>query len=231
MKTKDYMEALALSNPRVEFATEHWRIYNEFVRSLMQRRDLTVRHPQEYSGQEVIKLVCSQHPVALEETLADPNGWKKKQRAYTAKWVEFLKREKLPVKEIDVCSAVSQKVFDALCCQDSLESLRIKWLRCRRIDEIVRLKNLKKLFLENASSLEDLSPLAQLEDLEVLILGETRKIDDYSVLAALKKLKVFSICSYQTFVNTTIKVRDLDFISELPLLTYVDFADVRLKTE
>ena len=229
MKTKDYFQALSFSNRRIEFATDHSRIYEEFVPSLMLRNDLQVSHPREYNGQEVINLVCSQHPVGIDELFADPKGWEKKQREYTAEWVEFLKSEKLPVKEIDVCSSVDQKVFDALCCQDSIESLRIKWLRCKQINEITKLKNLKKLFLSCASSLADISPLAQLEDLEVLILGETKKIDDYSVLSSLKKLKVFSLCAYQSSINTVIKVNNLDFIAEMPSLEYVDFIDVRLK--
>jgi hypothetical protein len=51
---------------------------------------------------------------------------------------------------------------------------------------------------------------------------------DYSALSALKKLKVLGICVYRTSTNVTIKVKDLDFISEMPNLEYVDFMDVRL---
>ena len=145
MKTKDYIHALSLSNPHIEFATDHSRIYDEFVPSLMHRADLEVSHPQDYSGQETIKLVCSQHPVGIEEYLANPREWEKKQRAYTREWTEYLNGETLPVKEIHVCSAVNQKVFDALCCQRNLESLRIKWLQSKQIDRIVNLKNLKKI--------------------------------------------------------------------------------------
>ncbi len=65
----------------------------------------------------------------------------------------------------------------------------------------------------------------------MLILGETKKIDDYYVLSSLKKLKVFSLCGYQSSINTVIKVNTLDFISELPSLEYVDFIDVRLNRQ
>ena len=228
MKTNDYIRALSLSNPHIVFATEHSRIYDEFVPSLMLRKDLTVSHPQEFNGQNTIKLVCSQHPIEIGDSLLVPKECGKKQREYTAEWVNYLKSEKISAKEIDICSSVNQKVFDALCCQDSIESLRIKWLRCNQINEITKLKNLKKLFLARASSLVDISPLAQLDRLEVLILGETKKIYDYSVLSSLRKLKVFSLCGYKSSLNTVIKVNDLDFISELPSLEYVDFIDVRL---
>ena len=230
MKQEDYIRELSLSNPNVVFATNHGRIYDEFVPSLAHRDDLAAYHPREYRGQKAIKLVCSQHPVGTDEYVADPKGWEKRQREYTAEWVEFLKSEKMPVKEIDLCSSVNQKVFDALCCQGSIESLRIKWLRCKQISEITKLKNLKQLFIARASSLEDITPVSLLDNLEVLILGETKKIDDYSALSSLKKLKVFSLCGYQSSLNTVVEVNDLDFISELPSLEYVDFIDVRLKS-
>ena len=228
MKTREYLKSLSFANPQITFAPdfEHYRIYDDFVCDRMLEEG--VDHPGEYSGQASIKLVCTQHPFSLEEGMYDPRGCEKKQRAYTQEWVEYLKSEKMPVKEIHVCSAVDQIVFDALCCQDSLESLRIKWLRCKQIDDIVRLKKLKKLFLERASSLLDITPIVSLENLEVLILGETKKIIDYSALSALKKLKVLGICNYRTSINVTIKVKDLDFISEMPNLEYVDFMDVRL---
>ena len=228
MKTCDYLKKLASANPQITFAPEydHYRLYEDFVCSRTHEKG--IEHPEDYSGQSSMKMVCSQHPIWIHEYLSDPKGWEKKQRAYTREWVEFLKSETLPVKEIHVCSAVNQKVFDALCCQENLASLRIKWLQAKQIDRIVKLKNLKKLFLERASSLSDIDPLTHLENLEVLILGETKKISDYSPLAELKKLKVLGICAYRTSVNATIKVKDLGFISKMPGLEYVDFHDVRL---
>ena len=228
MKTSDYLKKLASANPQITFAPEfdHYRLYEDFVCDRTPEK--SVAHPKDYSGQSSVKLVCSQHPVGIDEYASDPKGWEKKQRAYTQEWVEFLKRETMPIKEIHVCSAVNQKVFDALCCQESLESLRIKWLQGKQIDRIVKLKNLRKLFLERASSLSDIAPLTHLENLEVLILGETKRISDYSPLVALKKLKVFGICAYRTSTNTTVKLKNLDFISKMPGLEYVDFFDVRL---
>lgn len=227
-KTREYLKALSLANPKIEFAPdfEHCRIYEDFVRDL--RSGEFVERPGQYTGQSSMCLVCSQHSFSLAEGMSDPKGCEKKQRQYTQGWVDYLKSEKLPVKELHVCSSVNQEVFDALCCQDSLESLRIKWLRCKEIDGIVKLRNLKKLFLEKASSLTDIAPLAKLDGLEVLILGDTNKITDYSALSALKKLKVLGICGYSTNVNAAIKVDDLGFISELPELEYVDFMDCRL---
>lgn len=219
--------------PNIEFALDHSRIYDDFVRSLMWcGDDMTVRHPQDYYGQESVKLVCSGHRTyeSVWEYLSaeDPKEYERLQRRYTAEWVRFLQTETLPVKEVHVCSSVNQKVFDALCRQSTIQSLRIKRLTCRRIDAIADLRSLKKLFIECGSSLIDISPIAELGELEVLILGQTKNIHDYSALSALKNLKVLGICAYQTAVNTTIEVDDLGFIKELPSLEYVDILDVRL---
>ena len=82
--------------------------------------------------------------------------------------------------------------------------------------------------MERASSLTDISPLSHLENLEVLILCETTKITDYSSLADLKKLKVLGICCARTSYNTAIKVKDIDFIKNMPSLEYVDLSDIKL---
>ena len=224
---------LIASLPNVEFAVDHSRIYDDFVRSLMFCDDeIMVEHPQDYSGQEAIKLVCSQHQMyeSVFENLSadDPKEYKRMQRRYTAEWVRFLQTETLPVKEVHVCSNVNHNIFDGLCRQNTIESMRIKRLTCKHIDEISNLHSLKKLFIECGSSITDVSPLAGLTGLEVLILGQTKNVHDYSALAALKSLKVLGICSYQTALNTTIKVDDLGFLKELPSLEYVDIIDVRL---
>ncbi len=232
MNSELSLAELRKSLPNIEFAVDHSRIYDGFVRSLMWcGDDLTVEHPQEYSGQESIKLVCSQHRMckSVFEYLSadDPKEYERMQRRYTAEWVRFLQTKTLHVKEVHVCSSVNQKVFDALCRQNTIESLRVKRLTCKQIDAIVNLRSLKKLFIECGSSLADISPLAKLTGLEVLILGQTKNVHDYSAIAALKSLKVLGICSYPTYLNATIKVNDLGFLSELPSLEYVDIMDVR----
>lgn len=233
MNTQLPLTELKKSFPNVKFATDHSRIYDDFVRSLMWcGDDMTIEHPRDYSEQEAVKLVCSQHRMyeSVFEYLSagDPKEYERMQRRYTAEWVRFLQTETLPVKEVHVCSSVNQKVFDALCRQNSIESLRIKRLTCKQIDAIVDLRSLKKLFIECGSSLTDISPLTELTGLEVLILGQTKNIHDYSALAALKSLKVLGICSYPTYLNAIIKVDDLGFLKELPSLEYVDIMDVRL---
>lgn len=202
----------------MEYSTDHSRIYDDFVRDLRHNENYPfIYYPKDYKGQSVIKLCCSQHKGFISD---------KKQRELTQAWADYLFKNTLPIKEVQVCTKLNQSVFNALCTQSTIESLRIKWFTGKDIGHITELKKLKKLFVENGSSIEDISPITELKNLEVLILGETVKVDDYSVLSALSSLRVLGICSYQTHYNKKIKVKSTEFINTMNSLEYVDIQDV-----
>ena len=201
---------------------DHYRIYgDEFVRDLRREEYRTfvqkIARPEDYRGEAVICFAPSQHD---DMTKGD-------QRALTESWAVFLNDNTLPLSEVHAVTSLSQSVFDGLCRQSSIESLRIKWLNCKDISAIKGLKKLKKLFIENGSRIEDLTPLAGLTSLEVLILGETVKITDYSCLSVLSDLRVFSVCSYQSSLSSRIRMDSADFLHRMPNLEYVDLVDVR----
>ena len=201
-----------------QFSTDHSRIYEDFVRDLRYDEGYpSIRYPEDYRGQEEIKLCCSQHEGIVTE---------KERRELTQAWVAFLCENTLPLKEVQVCTKLNQSVFDALCTQSSIESLRIKWFTGNDVSEIVKLNHLKKLFIESGSSIEDISPICRLSELEVLILGNTVKVNDYSPISALGSLKVLGICAYQTHYDKKIKVKSTEFIDSMSSLEYVDIQDV-----
>lgn len=200
---------------------EHYKIYeSEFVRDLRygECKDLypTIVFPNDYNNQPVIRFAPSQHSFLTAY----------KQNKLTAEWAHHLTENKLPLKEVHAVTSLTQIIFDALCHQSSIESLRIKHLNCKDISAIAELKNLKKLFIEYGAKIEDISPIAKLVDLEILILGETVKIVDYSPLKELNKLKVFSICCYQTNTRGRIKIQSTVFLNDMKSLKYVDLIDV-----
>ena len=176
----------------------------------------TIWYPNEYNGESVICLGCSQHKGFISD---------KKQQELTQAWADYLSENTLPLKEVQVCTKLNQSVFDALCTQSSIESLRIKWFTGKDVSQIVRLKNLKKLFIESGLLIEDISAISMLKNLEVLILGETVKVEDYSCLSALSSLKVLGICAYQTHYDKKIKVKSTEFINVMNSLEYVDIQD------
>ena len=189
-------------------------VYDDFVRDLRWNHEYPFIHfPNEYNGEEVVKLCCTQH-----------NRPEKERRKITKEWVDFLSTNKLPIKEVQLCTLTTQAVLDALCNQDSIESLTFKWLRCKNIEAVSNLKNLKRLFFQSAPSITDISPIAELENLETLILGSTKKVTDYSPLGKLKNLKNLCICSYQTRDDAMLMENDA-FIENMESLEYLDLMD------
>lgn len=207
----------------------HSRLYDDFVNDYRENEEYPfMKYPEDYHGESIMKLCCSQHSKVIDgvETISDHQ-----QKKITESWARFFQEKKgLPLKEVQVCTRMNQSVFDALCNQKSIESLRIKYFTGKNVGEIRKLTNLKKLFIESASSLESIEPIAELSNLEVLILGNTKKITDYNALGQLKKVKVFSICSYQTHENI-MRMADDSFMYDMSSLKYVDMCDVRVENQ
>ena len=204
-------------------SNEHYRIYgSEFVRDLRygESRDLypTVAYPSEYHGENVIRFAPSQRDELTPYA----------QKKLTEEWVRYLTENRLPLKEVQVVTSLSQRVFDALCLQSSIESLRIKLLNCKDISKVEELKSLKAFFIECGTKIEDISPITKLQGLEILILGDTEKIIDYSPVKELKHLKVFSVCRYQSSLKPAIKMKSEQFLEEMPSLEYVDLTEVKI---
>lgn len=200
--------------------TDHSRIYEDFVRDIRQDGSYPfIRHIEDYNGELIIKLCPSQHQFVTSY----------QQKKITESFVDFLLKDSYPIVEMQVCTIINQNVFDAICNQRNLESLRIKCFRGNDISHITNLTKLKKLFIESGSGIEDISCLADMTQLEVLILGETKKIYDYSCLGKLKNLKVFGICHYQTNISgTKLKMKSNEFVNEMPNLEWVDLVDCKI---
>lgn len=206
----------------------HARIYDDFVKDYRYNKEIPfISYPEEYNGEKIIKLCCSQHSKVVDwvETISDYQ-----RKKITDSWVKYLLENRLSLEEVQVCTKMPQRVFDAMCTQTSIESLRIKWFDGMGVDKICKLTNLKRLFIESAPSLTSIGPIADLSNLEVLILGNTKKINDYKELGKLKNLKVFSICSYQTQENI-MHMSDDSFMFDMDSLEYVDLCDVRVKNQ
>lgn len=202
-------------------------IYTDFVRDLRDSDDVPyIRYPSEYDGQKMIKLCCTQHRDFDPDTNTD-RMTDARQRKITAEWVDFLMGNQLPLKEVQLCTITPQSIFNALCTQSGMVSLRVKWLRCDDISAITGLKHLKKLFIERAPSLIDISPLAFLKELEVLIVGDAMKLRDYSPIGEIKSLQMLGICRYQAATDSRkMKMQSDSFLAGLPDLRYLDLQDV-----
>ena len=205
-------------------------IYTDFVRDLRESNDVPyIKYPSEYDGQAIIKLCCTQHTDIDWETNTD-RMTDARQRKITAEWVDFLIGNQLPLKEVQLCTLTPQRIFDALCTQSGIKSLRVKWLRCDDISSITGMKHLKKLVIERAPSVIDISPLASLKELEVLILGDAMKLRDYSLTGKIQSLQMLGVCRYQTSCDSRkMKMQSDAFLAGLPDLRYLDLQDVVIK--
>ena len=201
--------------------SDHARIYEDFVRDIRNdNRYPFIKYTDDYNGESVVKLCPSQHQSVTPY----------RQKKLTEGFIDFLLRDSYPIVEMQVCTIASQRVFEAICNQRHLESLRLKCFSGKDISHIVNLSRLKKLFIESGLGIEDISYLADMAQLEVLILGETKKIYDYSCLGKLKNLKVLGVCHYQTNIGgAKLKMKSNKFINEMPNLEWVDLVDCKIE--
>ena len=183
-----------------------------------------IHFPDEYTGQPEVKLVCSQH----YNCFTRPDITPAKQKKITQSWVDFLTSERLPLKRVQLCCRVSQQILDAVCNQQSIEFLRIKWCAAPDLTAIARLINLKQLYVGIGTSVTDISALGELRNLEALCLDSTTKIHDYSPLGRLSELKALDIGG--NFQNKAKIDMDSDkFLYELKKLEFLHLPDVRVK--
>ena len=200
---------------------DHSRIYEDFVRDLRHDdRYPFIRNVEDYKGESVIKLCPTQHQFVTSY----------QQAKITEEFVKFLSKDTYPIVEMQVCTLANQKVFDAICNQSNLETLRIKCFKGNDISNIAKLTKLKKLFIESGAGIKDITPLSNMEQLEVLILGDTKNVYDYSCLSKLKNLKVLGICLYQTnYAGSKLKMKSEEFVKNMPNLEWVDFIDCNIE--
>ena len=196
----------------IDFRKTDW----PFIEDLRRDDSLPFIHfPEEYHGEEKLKLCCTQI-----SGLSDYQ-----QKKVTDKWAEYLSAEKLPVKFLQCCTATPQRIFDAICTQGSIEVLRLKWGRFNDLSAITKLKDLRALHIDMASSVEDLTPIGELEHLEYLFLDNVKKTQDFSAIGKLSGLTALHICVGMWEWLT--EVESADFLLELKKLRYLSLGAVR----
>lgn len=201
----------------------------DFVEDLRQDGTIPFLHEWgEYDGAATVKLCCTQHWNAFYR----PDVTAYKQRTLTQAWAEFLSGGQLPIKIVQFCTRTPQSIFDAICTQRGVTSLRFKWLAAADIRAIAGMEQLKKLEIDLGASITDLTPIGDLSALETLVLGSTVKVCDYSPLGRLKHLKELVICSYPTRVPPDVMHMETDaFLADMPKLRYLDLSDVRIERQ
>ena len=87
----------------------------------------SITYTSEYNGEENLSLWITQLGVTPKE-----------QKQIIKDWVEFIPSMK-NLKYLWIQSRVNQEIFDAVCQNDSIVSLYIKWSGVKRIDKLSKL--------------------------------------------------------------------------------------------
>lgn len=177
-----------------------------------------LRFPEEYCGQKHVRLACTQHDATPYQ-----------QRKITDSWAAYLRQGRPELEKVMFCTRLPQSIFDAVCCQGNLTALWIKWCAAADLSQIVKLKNLKTLYIGLGTSVKDLAPLGQLENLEVLRLGNTEKITDYSPLGKLTRLRTLEIETNDKLDCRALHMQSDSFLQNLTQLELLNLCDVKVE--
>ncbi len=124
------------------------------------------------------------------------------------------------LKELKVlhCSSIALENLDVLRSLNGLEEL---YCEQSSITSLMALKNLKKLRkLSFGPGIEKVSEAAELIELEELYIRGCKKVPDLSRLKKLKKLSIEE--GEMAVVNSTYRIKNIDFLKDLNALKYLD---------
>jgi hypothetical protein len=166
----------------------------------------------EYSPTEYLKLDFNQ--------IYPPS----KQTKIISEWCKLLPELK-EIKFIWLKNRIAQKTFDSLCLMENLEGLWIEWSLIKNIDNVVKLKNLKHLYIGSSPKLESIDPLQKMNSLVTLELEQLNRISDFSILSLLPNLEGLGI---NGSLWTTQIIDSLDFLKTLTNLKYLTLVNSKL---
>jgi len=214
----------ALSQPEAE---AHYRyffggfggfapIYDE---SYMVRLD-------EYQGQAYVQLACTQLVGSNTPGFGNPifskmecslKEQEKKQKQIIDEWIAFFKTNPKALTGVLFRTGITQTLLEAVCNQEKLEILRIKWGTNLDLSVLQNVLNLKSLYFEGfRSSLPNVSFLDCLQNLRVLNLYSINSIEDFSPLYRMKNLEELCISGKAPTKGKRIIFTDLEFLRNHP---------------
>ncbi len=148
------------------------------------------------------------------------NQSQKYRKELEQKWIEIL--PKLDnVTTLSVRHRVNQKYFDSICKMKNLERL---FFWTSTVDNILNIKNLKKLTwlnVERFNRLTDISPILGLEELRLLSISNCFKIDTYDMIGKLTKLEGLDL-SGDEFAPKNLRLKSLIPFETLRNLKHLD---------
>lgn len=172
----------------------------------------------DYEGEEEIILSCTQR----SDLTAN------EQKKSVQKWCDLFSNEQTGIKKIWISTKISQKIFDAVCNQKSINGLWIKWGGYKDISNIENLNKLEHLHLGGGGQIESLKPLGSLTNLKTFESKGLYKITNYDYLKKLNKLEDLSLWGDPFSAMKKINIESLKFLNSLDKIVRLDLCMTKI---
>lgn len=180
----------------------------------------------EYTGEKALTINCTQ----LGDSFTPQYKTAKEKKRVLQEWCDFLQNNPKAFTELNFCTRMPQELFDAVCAQQNLRKLSIKWGVYKNLSKISNLTNLEYLGIGSGAGVESIEPITKLQNLVALSVENFQRVDDYSLLANLTKLESLSI-EGDGLGPRYIHVQSLDFLNDMKQLRFFCFLTARLKSK
>jgi hypothetical protein len=194
----------------------YWRYFSDQLELSGEKR--IIRKVEDYKGEKSFILAPTQLDGCTQA----------EQAKNVKKWCELLENEQLNLDKLWITTRISQKILDAVCCQQSLNGLFVKWGVYESVSNLGKLTNLEYLHLGGGASLKNIDLIFQLEKLKAFDSIRLYEIHDYSALANLKNLVALSIEGDGFGTMQRVNIKSLDFLEKLPQLEWLHLIMTRI---
>jgi len=180
----------------------------------------------EYQGQTYIQLACTQLVGSITPGFGSPifsemecslKEQEKKQKQIIDEWIEFFITNPKALTGVLFRTGITHKLLKAVCHQESLEILHIKWGTKLDLSVLQNVPKLKGLYFGGfRSPLPNIVFLDYLQNLRVLNLHSISNIEDFSPLYRMKNLEELCISGKAPTKGKRIIFTDLEFLRNHP---------------
>ena len=207
-----------LNEKQVKYGFDYYHKDESYPKSLVE--------VSEYTGENALTINCTQ----LGDSFTPQYKTSKEKKRVLQEWCTFLSSNTTAFTELSFGTMMPQELFEAVCSQQNLRKLHIKWGSYSAISKNVNLDKLEYLHIGSGARVQSIKPLTHLKKLVALSIENFQKIDDYSVLASLEKLESLSI-EGDGYGPRYIHVKSLDFLNDMNQLRFFRFLTIRLKSK
>ena len=180
----------------------------------------------EYSGEKELNINCTQ----LDGYRYPQYKKASEKKRVLSEWCRFLIENPKAFTTLVFGTRMPQELFNALCKQEDLKRLYIKWGSYPDISAITELQKLEYLHIGSGAGVLSVEPLAKLKNLVALSIENFQKITDYRPLTVLNNLELLCIdgdCLSPQYIH----IDSLDFLREMKHLRSFSLMTARVTSK